>query len=195
MIQSAWRRYFRLWLPAAVFLVVNLGFLAGYRLVLAEEAELGRGLLDRRETELARVRDLRAELEELWQRAEATEKGLASFYAERLATEERMLTTVIAKVKELAGQAGLGQPAVISYEKDAIERHDLVQRTIVFGVEGTYKQLRKLINFLELSESFLILEEVALRSAEGAGGRLGIDLRISVLFAEEPVAGVTGEEG
>jgi len=193
MTQSAWRRHSRLWVPAAAFLLVNLGFLAGYRLALAEEAELGRSLLDRRETELARMRDLRGELEALWQRAKITEEGLASFYAERLATEERMLTTVIAKVKGLAGQAGL-KPAVISYEKDAIERQNLVQRTLVFGVEGTYKQLRQLINFLELSESFLILEEVALRSAEGAGGRLGIDLRISVLFAEGPLAQVIEEE-
>lgn len=192
MSQSAWRRHYKLWLPAAVFLLVNLGFLAGYRLVLAEEAELGRGLLERRETELTELRGLREELEALWQGAKVTEEGLTSFYARRLATEERMLTTVIAKVKRLAGQAGL-DPNVISYEKDSLERQSLVQRTLVFGVEGTYPQLRQLINFLELSKSFLILEEVSLRSADDAGGRLGIDLRISTLFAQGPIAEPTGE--
>lgn len=184
MSQNAWRRHPRLWVPAAVFLVVMLGFLATYRLVLAEEAELGRGMLERREAELTRVRNSRAELENVWERAKGTEEGLANFYAERLATEAQMLTTVIAKVKEMAAQAGL-DPAAINYEKDAIGRQDLVQRTLIFGVEGTYPQLRRLINFLELSESFLILEEISLRSADDAGGRLGIDLKISTLFAED----------
>jgi uncharacterized protein YfcZ (UPF0381/DUF406 family) len=146
----AWRRHPKLWVPAAVFFFVNLGFLAAYRLVLAEEAELGRGLLERRESELARMEDVRKELELVQAEARATEEGLQVFYAERLATEERMLTTVIAKVKQLASQAGL-EPAAIRYDKEDIKRQNLIQRALTFRVEGTYDQLRQLINFLELS--------------------------------------------
>jgi hypothetical protein len=192
MSLSTWRRHPRLWVPAAVFLLVNFGFLAAYRLVLAEEAELGRGLLERRKAQLTRLQAESDDLELMWEQATATEKGLAAFYSEKLATEERMLTTVIANVKDLAARAGL-EPANISYEKAAIEPQDLVQRTIVFGVDGTYPQLRQLINFLELSESFLILEEVSLRGAEDVGGMLGIELKISTMFAEVLREG-TGEQ-
>lgn len=184
MSLSAWRRHPRLWVPAAVFLLVNLGFLGAYRLALAEEAELGRGLLDRRGAELQRTQELRQALEVAWEDARAAENGLADFYSDRLATEERMLTTVIAKVKGLAAQAGL-EPAAIKYDKDEIQLQDLIQRRIVFGVDGTYGQLRQFINFLELSESFLILEEVSLGSRDEGSGVLGIDLTISTMFAEQ----------
>ena len=183
MSLSAWRRHPKLWVPAAVFLLVNLGFLAAYRLVLADEAELGRGLLDRRQAELQRTQELRQALELLWDDASAAEDGLTSFYSDRLATEEQMLTTVIAKVKRLASQAGL-EPAAINYDKDDIQLQDLVQRTIVFGVDGTYSQLRQFINFLELSKTFLILEEISLGSRDDESGVLGIDLTISTMFAE-----------
>ena len=183
MSLSAWRRHPKLWVPAAVFLLVNLGFLAAYRLVLADEAELGRGLLDRRQAELQRTQELRQALELSWDDASAAEDGLTSFYSDRLATEEQMLTTVIAKVKRLASQAGL-EPAAINYDKDDIQLQDLVQRTIVFGVDGTYSQLRQFINFLELSKSFLILEEISLGSRDDESGVLGIDLTISTMFAE-----------
>ena len=194
MSLSAWRRHPRLWVPAAVFLLVNLGFLAAYRLALAEDAELGRGLLDRRGAELQRTQELRQALEVAWEDARAAEDGLADFYSDRLATEERMLTTVIAKVKGLAAQAGL-EPAAINYDKDEIQLQDLIQRTIVFGVDGTYGQLRQFINFLELSKSFLILEEVSLGSRDEESGVLGIDLTISTMFAEQALieGGQTGE--
>ena len=104
-----------------------------------------------------------------------------------------MLTTVIATVKDLAAKAGL-EPADISYGKEPIERQDLVLRTIVFRVEGTYGQLRQLINFLEISETFLILEEVSLASRADAVGRLGIDLQISTLFAEPAAAAAAGAQ-
>lgn len=189
---AAWRRHPRLWVPAAVFLLVNFGFLVAFRLVLAEEAEIGRGLLQRRDAELVEKRELRQALEVAWEDSRAAEEGLRGFYAERLATEERMLTTVIAKVKRLASQAGL-EPAAINYEKEPIERQDLVQRTIIFGVDGTYGQLRQLVNFLELSKSFLVLEEVSLDNVNEVTGTLGIDLTISTMFAERSLTARSGE--
>lgn len=192
MRPSAWRRFPRLWVPAAVVCVLNLGFLTAYRLVLAEEAELGLGLLDRRVEELEDVTRLRQQLEELAAAARATEDGLADFYDKRLSTEEMMLTKIIAEVKTLAKRAGL-VPAAIAYEVDSIERQNLIQRGLVFGVEGTYPQLRRLVNFLELSESFLTLDEISLRGSDQVDGPLAINLKISTLFAVKPLASESRE--
>ena len=63
-------------------------------------------------------------------------------------------------------------------------RSNLIKRTITFGVDGDYRQLRKFINFLELSHSFLILEEIGLRGDEQPTPTLRISLRLSTLFAE-----------
>ncbi|MDH3253649.1 MAG: hypothetical protein OEM62_01560 [Acidobacteriota bacterium] len=194
MTRSAWRRFPKLWVPAAVVCVLNLGLLTAYRLVLAEEAELGLGLLDRRVEELEEVTQLRQQLEGLRATARVTEEGLTEFYRDRLSTEELMLTKIIAEVKSLARRAGL-VPAAISYEKDSIERQNLVQRGLVFGVDGTYAQLRRLVNFLELSESFLTLDEVSLRGGDQVDGALAINLEISTLFAAKSLASEGRERG
>lgn len=187
---SVWRRNLKLWLPAVAFCLVNIVFLAAYQLVLAEEARIGIGLLDRRAAELERLRGEREDLEGLLARAEETESGIAAYYQERLSSEAEKLTEVIAEIKDLAKRAGL-EPGTIRYERDEIERQDVIERSVVFDVVGNYPQLRTLVNFLELSDSFLILEEVSLRIADESGEQLGIELRIAVLFsdAEPTVAG------
>lgn len=183
MSRSAWRRNVRLWVPPLVFCLLNLGFLAAYRLVLAEEAEIGRGLLDRRAGELGQLQELRDELLSVSDQARATEEGIETYYRERLSTEKSRLTEIIAEIKELAQRAGL-EPGTIRYERETIARQDVVERTLVFNVSGGYPQLRQLVNLLELSDSFLILKEVTLSIADETGDRLGIQLAIATLFAE-----------
>jgi hypothetical protein len=183
MSRGPWILNLKLWVPPLVFCLVNLGFLAAYRLVLAEEAEIGRGLLDRRETELESLRQTRDDLLEVRAEAEATERGIETFFAQRLATERERLTEVIAEIKSLAGRAGLA-PGAIRYERETISREDVVERTLRFEVRGSYSELRQLVNLLELSEYFVMLKEVSLRAADESGQSLGIELQIAVLFAE-----------
>ena len=53
-------------------------------------------------------------------------------------------------------------------------------------MDGTYLELRKFINLLELSDSFLTLEEVTLAGeTRGEGPELNIRLSLSTLFASE----------
>ena len=183
MNQGAWRRNLRLWAPPLFFCLLNLAFLAGYRLILAEEAELGRSLLDRRAAELERLKSVRDELGKISAQARETEEGIETYYRERLSTEEGRLTGIISEIKELAQRAGL-EPGTIRYERETIARQDVVERTLVFNVFGGYPQLRQLVNLLELSDSFLILKEVSLSTADETGERLGIQLQIATLFAE-----------
>jgi Tfp pilus assembly protein PilO len=173
----------RIWVPGAALCVLGLGLLGGYRLVLAEEAELGRGLLARRAAELEELEATAARLERVVESARETEEGLDRFYDEHLSTREQMLTTVLAEVKDLAEQAGL-MPAAIRYDNDSLARQNLEQQSLDFRVTGTYEQLRTLINFIELSDSFLVLEQVSLfGNDEQNVGRVAITLRVSALFA------------
>jgi hypothetical protein len=192
MNRSPWKLHLKLWVPPLVFCLINLGFLAAYRLVLAEEAEIGRGLLDRREAELESLRQTRSELLEIRAQAEATEQGIEGFFAQRLSTEQERLTEVIAEIKDLAARAGLA-PGAIRYERETISREDVVERTLVFDVTGSYSELRQLVNLLELSEYFLVLKEVSLRAADESGQSLGIELQIAVLFTDDDAS--TDESG
>jgi hypothetical protein len=64
--------------------------------------------------------------------------------------------------------------------------YGLVRRSIVFTVNGTYEELRRFVNFLELSDNFVTLEDVGL-SERGSGGDLRIALRLSILVLAEGV--------
>ena len=57
--------------------------------------------------------------------------------------------------------------------------------TISFSVHGTYQQIRQLINQLELSDQFVIIDAIHLASAGGpATGDLTLTLRLKTLFRE-----------
>ena len=191
---DAWVRNLRLWLPALLFFLLALGLLVFYRTALADDAELGQARLERRAQELATLRTERARLASYLERAAALEEGLGQFFGVRLASEAASLTRIIAEVKELSRQAGL-EPQKINYDKEPIEGEEVMRRSLVFPVEGTYQELRRLINFLELSDSFLILEQVRLRGDEAGDANLRIDLTISTLFLNEAVVVASVTEG
>ena len=68
-----------------------------------------------------------------------------------------------------------------------------VRKSVTFGVVGDYGSIRRLVNFLELSDQFLLLEEVRLRETEGS--KLGIDLIVSTLFAAPGELGLASVGG
>jgi len=185
-----WRGRARLWAPALAFLLLAAGALGVYRLRFAGEAEVSARALTRGRAALAALSADRETLEHDLDRIRANREALAAFYRERLATESERLTRVIAEVKDLAARAGMA-PQTITYPDEQIEDFGLNRRAFEFGVEGGYADLRRLLNLLELSGSFLTLEQVKLGES-GRGGVLRIDLRLSTLFAAEAGAALDG---
>jgi Tfp pilus assembly protein PilO len=99
-----------------------------------------------------------------------------------LAREAERLTRLINEVKKLAQRAGL-EPQSISYPEETLDEYGLVRMSLVFGVQGTYPQLRMLVNLLERSDLFLVLDQIALTGS--AKSVLSISLQISTFFARE----------
>lgn len=179
-----WRGRLRVWLPALIFFAVAASALGVYRLRFAGEAEVSEQSVARARRALAELTEDRERLATDIERIRANRAMLETFYGDRLATESERLTRIIAEVKELARRSGL-VPLAIQYPDEPIEDFGLRRRAFVFGVEGSYADLRELLNLLEISESFLTLEEVSLVEGSGGGGRLRISLRLSTLFAAE----------
>ncbi len=178
-----WRERWRLWAPALAFFLVNLGVLSVYRLRYAGDVAILDQRLARTNAQLATLSGERGELEGARGRALATRAAITELYRDRFSTEKERLTKMIAEVKALAARAGL-VPSAISYPAEGLADYGLVKKSVVFGVEGTYAELRQLINLLELSSSFLTLEAVSLGSA-GPQGALRINLHISTYFARD----------
>ena len=110
---------------------------------------------------------------------EATRSHVRTLYREGFATERERLTDLIGEVKELADRSGL-RPGSISYPEATLEQYGLVEKSIVFTVEGDYSQLRGLVNLLEVTDTFVALDSISLSEATP---NLRIDLRLSTLFS------------
>jgi type IV pilus assembly protein PilO len=177
-----WRRRLWLWVPPLAFFVLNLALFSTYRLVYAGRVEALRAQLESRQERLAHLQGQAQVLSRRLATAHATAQGIEELYSDQFSTQRRRFTAVTAEVRDLARRAGL-EPASMSYPTEEIEDYGLVKRYFTFSVQGTYQQLRQFINLLELTPSFVTLEQVSLNGEEGA--RLGIRLNLSTLFADE----------
>jgi Tfp pilus assembly protein PilO len=180
---SIWRQRLWVWLPALLFFLANAGACSVYQLGYAGQVQSLEQDLKTERQALADARGKRQAQEAFVQRARVNRQRVAALYEQRFSTRARRLTEITAEVKSLARKAGLA-PREISYPEQTIQDFGLVKRSFVFRVQGTYLELRQFINLLELSPSFLTLEEMSLN--EESGAELAIQLRLSTLFATEP---------
>lgn len=179
-----WRKRLWLWVPALVFFLANFGIFSVYRWGYAGQVQSLEEQLKQRNQDLTKHREDRQKQEARFQRAQVNAGRIKDFYAERLSTRRQRLTDVTGEFYRMAAKAGL-TPKSVSYPEEQIEDFGLVKRSFVFSVEGNYGELRQFINQLELSESFLTLEQVTLTEGSQQGPQLHMNLRISTLFANE----------
>lgn len=116
-------------------------------------------------------------------------------YVEYFGLEAERFTEVVREVRSLARRAGL-DPKAFAYPEHELDDADLVRRQINFQVEGRYEDVRKFINLLESTESFVTLEQVSLGGVDGSSARLSIGLSTSTVFAKrEAIEEVTASNG
>ncbi|HUP24911.1 MAG TPA: hypothetical protein VNB06_18480 [Thermoanaerobaculia bacterium] len=176
--KQLWLDNARVWALPLGLLVVGAVGLAAYQVAFADRVGALRAEVERESGELDRLLEQRAELEELVTRAERSRDGVHELYELHFATESERLTSFIREIKELAERSGLN-PTSISYPEQALEDFGLIERAIVFSVDGTYRELRQFVNFLELSDSFVILRSIQLR---GGSNQLALNLQLATLF-------------
>lgn len=191
MIAGAWieRRWW--WLPLAALVIVNVTALLWYGLVHSGYAKRVDQQLESRQGELQRLEATVDRQRRVAQRLRFNDRKLTDFYTTRLAPPSERLTEVIREVRTLARTAGL-QPAAIDYPEDDLADYGLIKRSFSFGVRGSYSQLRRFINLLEVTDSFLTLEEVQL-TGRGDQPELRISMKLSTLFIEDTAPGSAEE--
>jgi hypothetical protein len=196
-----WRQRLWVWVPALVFFLANASAYTVYSFGFADRVKSLEKDLQDQKVQLDPLVGRKQKLDALLARSERNKREIQQLYNEKFSTRKQRLTTIIAEVKTLARKAGL-DPKSVSYPEQPIEQYDLVKRSFIFSVEGTYLELRNFINLLELSPSFLTLEEVTLSEGSGdrpaagrgapqpaeakPGAELRINLTLSTLFARDP---------
>jgi type IV pilus assembly protein PilO len=166
-----WRQRLWVWATALAFLVVNCVGLLVYQLGYSDRVKTLQVDLHDQGARLAEAHAERQQLEGQLRQVRINRERILQLYDEHFSTRRRRLTGVTAEVKDLAKRAGL-VPRSIAYPEEQIQQYGLIKRSFVFTVEGTYADLRKFINLLELSDSFLTLEEASLseEAARHPGG-------------------------
>lgn len=161
-------------LLVAANVVWLLAFGSGSRV---READLGRQL-DRARREHGEIAARLAAREALWVAATENRERAAALDRDRFATERTRFTDMVRELKELALRAGL-DPGSISYPRETFEQFGLTRRSFVFAVDGSYGALRTFLNLVELSPSFLTVEQI---DVDLSGEALAVRLRLSTLF-------------
>lgn len=178
MSRKVWRERWLLWTLPTALLLLNLALLIGYRVAFADRVGALRSEVEREQAELDRLVSQREQLAALVSRARASKEGIDELYRERFATEAERLTQLIREVKELAERAGL-TPRAFDYPEQELDDSGLIERSIVFSVSGDYAALRRFVNFLELSEEYVVLRSIRLQRGDG---QLNLSVELSTLF-------------
>jgi hypothetical protein len=177
-----WREKRWLLVVLGALLLANLLFFVTYRVRFEQRVEALDGRLDQTSAELAQARASRL----------AAEKELATYrqvvttvdkvYHDWWGSPEDRLAPLLIELRSLAKRSGLN-PRTINYSQaQAKKEGDTSSLEISFGVSGSYDQIRRLFNLLELSDQFVIIDEISL--GQGSSQELFLEIRLRTLFAE-----------
>ncbi|PYQ26179.1 MAG: hypothetical protein DMF56_25360 [Acidobacteria bacterium] len=196
-----WRERRVLLIILGVLLAANTFYFFTYRLRYETRLQEREQDLAQKEAEFAQANASRLSAERTFQAYKQIEKDVQQVYDQNWATQEERFTQLVAEVKRLAlassmTPAAYGFVKVAAADADAADGGARRKRVkiganevgITFSVEGTYEQVRRLINLLELSRQFVIIDQVALQTREGQV--LTLNLRLKTLFREgKPLVG------
>jgi hypothetical protein len=192
-----WRERRVLLIILGLLLLANAFYFFTYRVSYQSRLQDREEELAQKEAELDQAHTARLTAERTYQSYRQIERDVKQIYDEHWATQTERLTLLIAEVKRLA-EASSMTPAAYGFSRVAVSDADPGHRKrlaigatevgITFSVEGTYEQVRRLINLLELSRQFVIIDRISLAAREGQ--TLTLDLGLKTLFRDEkPAAG------
>lgn len=183
---EAWHRHLRLWLIPLAFCVLNILGLSIYVASYAGRVENLKDVVAERRAAKASLETERQASEAFLETVQVRQQQMTVLYDEQFSTAAERFTRVLSEVKRLARESGL-KPERYAYPREELEGSGLVRRQIIFAVEGTYEQLRTFINFIELSDQFVVLGRIGLNESSGNSQNpiLSIQLELSTIFVNE----------
>jgi Tfp pilus assembly protein PilO len=189
-----WREKRILLLILAALLLGNVVFFLTYRVQYQSRLDEMDERLEQAEGQLERTRHSRADAEAKLLSYRKVERDVQQVFDEHWSTRPRRLTRLISEVKRLA-DASNAVPRTYSFgtndeAKSTVRTaggRDVAvganEVSITFSVDASYDQIRRMINLLELSQQFVIIEGVSLSS--GGEDKLNLSLRLKTLFRDE----------
>jgi hypothetical protein len=185
-----WREK-RVWLIVlGLFLAADVFVFVTYRVQFQRRIED----VEARKTQAENRRDsqirARQAAEQTFARYRKVQADLDALYDKRWATEHERFIPLINEVKRLAVASQL---IPRSYSFTRVDEKETASKTkagigttvvsITYSVQGTYQQVRRLINLLELSDQFVIVDSLSVATTADPNV-LTMNLRLKTLFRE-----------
>jgi|ERR1051326_1446488 hypothetical protein len=198
-----WREKRILLIVLALLLIGNTIFFFTYR--IQYEARL-KDLDDRRaqsEAHLAQERAARVTAERRVLAVKKAQLDVRQIYDQQWSTESRRLIALITEVERLASASQLVPPSK-AFVRGGVQQTQVTTTSrrgrvaaetvgINFTVKGNYQQIRRLINLLELSRQFVIIDQVSLSTAENQNLTLTLQLKTLFRDVNEPPGAASKE--
>jgi Tfp pilus assembly protein PilO len=181
-----WREKRILLIVLGVVLLANLLFFLTYRVRYQQRLEDLDGRKVQVQAQLDQAIAHRNSIQAQLGAYARVRREIQAVYDERWSTQKERLAAIIVETERLAAASEL-HPRSYSFAKEAQKDKDAAQTAtavhISFTVQGTYQQVRRLINLIELSDQFMIIDQLGLASAaDENSGIINLTIQIKTLF-------------
>lgn len=177
-----WREKKWLLISLGAVLLANLLYFVTYRVRYEERVNDLEKRLSEAQDKLQRARNERVAAETELATYRDTVKNIETVFSEIWSTSDKRLAPLIVEIRKLTSRSGLTLKAVGYDRADQKKELGASSFGVSFGVQGTYEQLRRLINLVEISRQFIIIDEISLSSDAANPAQLQMNLRLKTLF-------------
>jgi Tfp pilus assembly protein PilO len=194
-----WREKRPLLIVLGVLLLANTIFFFTYRVQYVNRLQDLDAKQEQTKARLQQAHRARITAEQQLAAFKKVQSDLQVLYIKHWATPMERLTALIDEVKKLAAASHLEPPSYTftSAETKSASRGSVGATTvaIAFTVQGTYEEVRRLINLLELSDQFVIIDGISLASNGVAADKtLTLSIRLKTLFRDTRVIAPTANK-
>ena len=188
-----WREKRLLLIVLGVLLAANTIFFFTYRVQYENRLRALDARLDTVKAEQQAATRARVQAEQQLAAYRKVESDIRQIHDVEWSTQGQRLTSFIGEVMRLATSSHL-VPKTYSFAGNKTAKNQTTEVSVAFPVEGTYEQVRHLINALETSDQFIIIDQIGLGSGAENGERLNMTLRLKTLFRDAPAGPRTSNQ-
>ena len=187
-----WRQHRVPLIVLAVLLLGNVFFFFTYRVQYQNRLSDLDARMDQAQRRLAEAQRTRGSAEQQLAAYDRVRRDLATLYNDRWSTQSQRFPLLFEEVKRLvtasqfdARSFSFNRTEAKTVASDAANAGNTVVG-VSFSVQGTYEQVRRLINLLELSDQFVIIDGIGLSGANDPKN-LNLNIRLKTLFRDPSI--------
>ena len=183
-----WREKRTLLIVLGAILLANAIFFFTYRVQYENRLRALDTRLEQATAELQEARNARIGAERQVSEYRKIQSDVDDIFQRRWSTQSERLTALINDVKQMTAASRLTPPA-FSFSRTEAKKTSAADTTtgavtvgMSFTVRGSYQQVRQLINRIELSDQFVIINQIGLSS--DSGEELAMNIQLKTLFRD-----------